>query len=300
MKNILPYIMMFLALIGCEDVIDIEVPKEEPRLVVNGIIRVDDLSEPFLPVEIKVSETNSFFEETPVTTLESILLLTEIYNEDGTIIEQTGFSSLIDLDEGSGVYVPNPNFSTEQRIATSVLQEGNVRFVLILEHKGRKYAATTRYTPVVPIDGIEQGSETLFREEGKEIIVSFTDDGDRDDFYVFDFDFGQFLVTEDTFYQGKSFEFSYFYNKDLEAGQEIEISILGADRGFYNYMNLLIEQTENNLGVFETPVATARGNVFDITGLDNIDVVDNVERPQAFPLGYFTIVQSFTETITIE
>ncbi len=300
MKNVFSYLIIFLSLVGCEDVIDIEVPTEEPRLIVNGIIRVDDLSQPFLPVKIKVSETNSFFEETPVTSLESILIVTEIYNEDGTIIEQTGFSSLIDLEEGSGVYVPNPNFSTEQRIATSVLQEENVRFVLILEHKGRKYAATARYAPVVPIDQIKQGTETLFNEDAKELIVSFTDDGDRDDFYVFDFDFGEFLVSEDAFYQGKSFEFSYFYNKDLELGQELDVSILGADRGFYNYMNLLIEQTENNLGVFETPVATARGNVFDITGLDNIDVVDNVARPKAFPLGYFAIVQSFTETITIE
>ncbi len=292
--------IVFLLLVGCEDVVEIEVPTEEPRLIVNGIIRVSDLSQPYLPVEIRVSETNSFFEETPVTSLESILILTEIYNEDGTIIEQTGFSSLIDLDKGSGIYVPNPNFSTEQRIATSVLQEENVRFVLILEHKGRKYAATTRYVPVVPIDEIRQGSETLFSGEEKEVIVSFTDNASRDDFYVFDFDFGQFLVTEDSFYQGESFEFSYFYNNDLKSGQELSVSILGADRGFYNYMNLLIEQTENNLGVFETPVATARGNVFDITGLDNIDVVDNVERPQAFPLGYFAIIQSFSETITIE
>ncbi|MEP3209339.1 MAG: DUF4249 family protein [Maribacter sp.] len=300
MKKMLSYLLLLLVLCGCEDVIDIEVPEEAPRLIINGIIRVDDLSQPFLPVEIRVSETNSFFEETPVTSLESILILTEIYNEDGTIIERTGFSSLIDLDEGSGIYVPNPNFSTEQRIATSVLQEENVRFVLILEHKGRKYAATARYAPVVPIDEVKQGTETLFDEEDKELIVSFTDNGDRDDFYVFDFDFGEFLVTEDAFYQGKSFEFSYFYNKDLQPGQVIDISILGADRGFYNYMNLLIEQTENNLGVFETPVATARGNVFDITGLDNIDVVDNVARPEAFPLGYFAIVQTYTETITIE
>jgi len=69
MKKLFPYLVPLLLLVGCEDVVDIEVPTEAPRLIINGIIRVDDLSQPFLPVEIRVSETNSFFEETPVTSL---------------------------------------------------------------------------------------------------------------------------------------------------------------------------------------------------------------------------------------
>jgi hypothetical protein len=43
-----------------------------------------------------------------------------------------------------------------------------------------------------------------------------------------------------------------------------------------------------------------RGNVFDVTDLDNIDVLDNAGQPEVFPLGYFAIVQEFTSTITIE
>ena len=77
------------------------------------------------------------------------------------------------------------------------------------------------------------------------------------------------------------------------------ISILGADRDFFNYMNNLIEQTEEGFGVFETPAATVRGNIFDVTDLDNIDVFDNVEQPEVFPLGYFAVVQEYRQTITI-
>jgi hypothetical protein len=300
MKKKLLFSILCFGLMACEDIIDIELPTQEPRLVVNGVIRVNDLSQEFIPIEIKVSETNNFFEATPVTSLESIVILTETLSEDGTRVVETSFSNLTDVDRGSGTYVPDPSFSTEQRIPTSVLENDNVRFVLIITYNERRYYASTKYVPVNPIEEIKQGTQQLFNEESTEVIVSFTDDGEQDNFYVFDFDFGEFLVSEDSFYQGKSFEFSYFYNKELQSGQEIAVSILGADRGFYNYMNVLIEQTENNLGVFETPVATARGNIFDITGLNNIDIVDNVERPQAFPLGYFAIVQSFTKTITID
>ena len=51
---------------------------------------------------------------------------------------------------------------------------------------------------------------------------------------------------------------------------------------------------------FETPVATVRGNIFDVTDLDNIDLFDNVEQPDVFPLGYFAVVQEYKQTITIQ
>lgn len=284
---------------SCQDVIEVEVPTGETRLIIDALMRVD-ITQEFIGVKVKVTETNNFFEELPVTSLENITIIYSTTREDGLVLS-TGTSSLIDLNEGSGVYVPNPNFSTEQRIRTGVLlQEEDVLFTLIIEHKGRKYAGQTRYAPSSPIISLAQGDKTLFSEDETEVIVAFEDDPDIDNFYVFDFDFDQFLVTEDTFYNGQEFEFSYFYDKNIDAGQEITVSILGADRTFYNYMDELITQSEEPQGPFQTPVTTVRGNVFDITGLDNIDIVDNAERPNDFPLGYFAIVQEFKRTLTIE
>lgn len=65
-------------------------------------------------------------------------------------------------------------------------------------------------------------------------------------------------------------------------------------------MNQLIEQSRIAQGPFQTLVSTVRGNIFDITGLDNIDICDNVERLNDFPLGYFAIVQEFKSTIILE
>lgn len=284
---------------SCQDVIEVEVPTGETRLIVDALMRVD-ISQEYIGVEVKVTETNNFFEELPVTSLENITIIYSTTRDDGLVLS-TGTSSLIDVDEGSGIYVPNPNFSTEQRIATGVLlQEEDVLFTLIIEHKGRKYAGQTRYVPSSPITNLTQGDKTLFSEDETEVIVTFEDDPDMDNFYVFDFDFGEFLVTEDTFYNGQEFQFSYFYDNNVDVGQEITVSILGADRTFYNYMDELITQSEEPQGPFQTPVTTVRGNVFDITGLDNIDIVDNAGRPNDFPLGYFAIVQEFKSTITIQ
>jgi len=65
-------------------------------------------------------------------------------------------------------------------------------------------------------------------------------------------------------------------------------------------MDLLIEQTTNDAGVFATPVATVRGNVIDATDIDNIDLFDNVDQPDVFPLGYFAIVQVYKDTLIIQ
>ncbi len=92
----------------------------------------------------------------------------------------------------------------------------------------------------------------------------------------------------------------YISTEDLQPGDLLQVSLLGADRTFFNYMDLLVEQTEGQQGPFPPPVTTARGNVFDVTDLDNIENVDNASQPEVFPLGYFAIVQEFTSRITIE
>ncbi|WP_297795446.1 DUF4249 family protein [uncultured Eudoraea sp.] len=293
------YVGLFIVLmlnVACEEVIDVEVPNEEPRLIIDALIRVD-IDEPYVPVEVKLSLSSDFFSDNTPTSAESVIIQYDEY-EDGTIINSF-FSSLAELDPGSGIYTPDPNFSSDQRIPTSILDR-NLVFNLLIRHEGRLYLGSTTYVPAVPIDSVFQGDGNLFTDDETEIIVTFTDNPDEDNFYLFDFDFAEFLVTEDTFYKGQEFSFSYFYDQKFEANTEIEIGLMGADETFYNYMDLLIEQTTNNAGVFATPVATVRGNMSDVTDIDNIDISDNVGQPDIFPLGYFAIVQQYKTSIILE
>jgi hypothetical protein len=283
---------------GCEDVIDVEVPVGEPRLVVEGLLRVDT-TQAYIPVEIRLTKTAGFFDEIePVTDVDEIVI---IYQEliNGIPSGETFRSSLTQLEPGSGVYVPDPSFDDDQRIPTSILED-DYRFTLVIGWQGRRYAAQTEYVTSVPIDELRLGDGTLFDEDETELIVRFTDDPSRDNFYVFDFGFGNYLASEDSFYKGQEFEFSYFYDEDFQPGDLIQVSLLGADRTFFNYMDLLVEQTEGQQGPFPPPVTTARGNVFDVTDLDNIDNIDNATQPEEFPLGYFAVVQAFTAEIIVE
>ena len=291
-------ILFCFGLTSCEDVIEVEVPTDEPRLVVNALMRVD-INEQFIPVEVRLTLTNNFFDEISTTSAEdNIVIISQAFDEEGNITG-TGTSSLWEEPLGSGIYVPDPTFDADQRIPVSATTV-DIMYTMVIEHQGRRYAAQTKYVPAVPIDNLEIGDGTLFEDEETELIVTFTDDPDRDNFYVFDFGFSEFLTTEDQFYKGQQFQFSYFYDREFEPGTELEVSILGADQSFFNYMDLLIEQTDGMQGPFQTPVATARGNVFDVTGLDNIDIFDNAGRPEDFALGYFAIVQEYKATVTVE
>ena len=295
--NKIGYIFILVCFcIGCEDVIEVELPATEPRLIVEALLRVD-VNEEFIPVEVKVSTTNNLFEEIPITSLERIIIISELY-EDGIIIG-TGFSHLAELNPGTGLYYPDPTFSTDQRIPTSIV-DFDILFNLIIEHEGRKYIAQTKYVPSTPITNLSIGPGRSSIDDETEMIIGFKDNPEEENYYVLDFDFGEYLVSDDKFYQGQQFEFSYFYDQIFEPGTTLNVSILGADKTFYNYMDQLIEQTDDSQGPFQTPKGTVRGNVFDITELDNIDVFDNTGEPNVFPLGYFAIVQEYKGEIVIQ
>lgn len=297
MKRFWIYVVVALTFISCEDVIDVELPEVETRLVVGGILKVDK-SQEFVDVRIAMKETSSYFEDNQPTQVESAVIYYGRPTRDG-LFESLSFSHLIEEEPGTGIYIPNSNFTEDQRIRTAYVEPG-ITFIMEITHKGRRYYARTDYAPAVPLDNLEQGDDTLFDDEETEVIVSFTDDPEAQNFYIFDFGFGEFQAVEDQFFNGQEFQFSYFYDSNLNVGQDVTVSIWGATEDFYNYMDLVVEQTTDNLGVFQTPVATVRGNVFDITGLDNIDIFDNVERPNDYALGYFAVSQVYSQTITIQ
>lgn len=285
MKRITPFILALLVFVSCEDVIEVDVPQEEPRLIVEALIRIDESQALFQPI-VKVSLTSSFFGTIPLTGLTDISILNLALPGDANFIV------LEETSPGSGLYQdPDP-------VGLNFFAEGEI--LLQLTHEGRRYFSRTEYVRAVPIDNLQQGDETLFDEDDIELEITITDPEETNNFYVMDFGEGEFLPIEDEFFNGQEFNFSFFPERELQPGDEITVSILGADQDFFNYMDLLVEQTFDNQGVFETPVATVRGNIFDVTDLDNIDVFDNVEQPELFPLGYFAIVQEYTQTITIQ
>jgi len=285
MKNIILFLGFIVLFSSCEDVIEVDLPETPPRLSIDGLTRLDT-SEAITTVTIKASLTSAFFNDVTPADLTSISIVNSDYVPASALD-----SNYLELNEvGPGVY--------EGSKETDFFIEGQLQ--LSIEHEGQQYLALTRYVPSTPITKLEQGTGTLFTGNETEIKVAFNDVANRDDFYLVDLDFDEYLVTEDEFYQGQVFEFSYFYDEGVTEGRELSIGLLGVDESLFNYMNQLIVQSGADQGPFQTPAATVRGNIINVTNIDDINNFDNVEDPNNFALGYFAVVQEYKASLVIE
>ncbi|GGW42897.1 DUF4249 family protein [Arenibacter certesii] len=264
------FILLLVPILACQDVIDVELPVGEPRLVIDAVIRINDTSQTTTRIRVKASQSSSFFDSITPAALQKISV---------TNTKNNTFIYLQETDFGTGVY--------EATWETAQLIDGELE--LNLNYEDQAFQAKTKFIPTVPIDSLRQGSSNLFGDDETEVLVRFTDNGERRDHYLFDFNFGEYLVTEDEFYQGQQFELSFFYDKDLKDQTELKISLIGVDKVFFNYMNQILQQSGSTSGPFSTPTTTVRGNIINISGQNN----DN------FALGYFAVCQTFSRTIVI-
>ncbi len=268
-KTIYLLAILFIA-VSCEDEIEVEVPTGETRLVIDATFEYFQNETPAV-VEggVKLTLSAPFFNNNVPTVSDATVFITNL--SDNTVI------SFIESEE-SGFFIP---------FSTNFIPEFNTLYQLTVQYNNETYIAKTQLVPTVPIDNIKQGDATLFDGDETEIIISYTDDASRDDFYFFDFDFNLFLTGEDRFYQGKSFSFSYFYDK-MVADKDITIKILGIDEQYYNYATLLIEQSDQGGGnPFQVPPAVLRGNIINTSNSNN------------YPLGYFTLSEASRFDFTI-
>ena len=282
LKKLVLVLLTFMT-ISCEDVIEVETPSTPPRLTIDALVRVNkDIAT--TKISVKAGTTSSFFEDVEPTKLDQVV----VFNPDYIPTSALDEGALTLSEVSPGVYEGEKN--------TKFFTEGELQ--LAIEHDGQSYLALTSFASGAKIDTIEQGDNSLFSENDKEIIISFTDDGEIENYYLFDFGRGEYLVTEDKFYQGQTFTFSYFIEDD--ANRKVDISLLGVDKPFYDYMDQLIVQAEGNQGPFQTPSATVRGNIINITDIDTTGSLDTIENSNNFALGYFAVCETFETSIILK
>ena len=284
MKRLL-FILSVLSLIwsSCQEVITVELPNQEPKLIVDALIRIDTTIGSTL-VTVSIRQTSDFFGEISPVSVDQITMsnLDNPGNNTDQVLDET--------EPGSGIY--QQFFSTEELARD--------RWFLQINYQGEFYVAESLMQYSVPIDQLTIGDGSLFTEESTELLVRYSDIGGREDYYLFDYGNDDFFASEDVFYDGQQFEFSYFYDEQFNPGDTLTVSIMGIDRDFFNYMNLLREQSEGGFGPFATPAVSVRGNLINATDINNNDNYNNVNDPDNYALGYFAIVQEYKGFIVVE
>ena len=265
MKKLLLLIVIGCLNSACEEVIQLDLPTESPRLVIEASLEM--IPNESITQVVKLTLTGGFYQEVNPVVTNAVVKLNDLTNN-------------LTFD-----FVYNTEFENYQLNFTPSF---DTNYKLSVIYNNETYESTNeQLMHAVPIDNLEQGKNTLFSGEEKEVLITYTDSGERDDFYLFDFGQQLYLATKDEFYQGNEFTFSYFYD-DLEAGDEVVIKIMGIDERHFNFMTMLIDQTENGGNPFNTTPSTVRGNLSNLT------------NPEHYPMGYFRLSETYSKSLILE
>ncbi|MEQ9426659.1 MAG: DUF4249 family protein [Cyclobacteriaceae bacterium] len=268
--SILPILLVLI--MSCEDVIKVDTPSEEPRLSIDALLKIDT-TDLFQRYQVKVRLTDSFFGQIPVTKLKQITI--------GAVLNERV--------PGSGNYEGSGGgFQFYEEF----------EYILQVEHQDQRYLARATNIATSAIDTITQVTHAS-SNDGVSIAISFKDAPDKKNFYLFDMGFSELMVLDDAFFNGQTHQFIYKYKTALKPDEQVEVAIMGIDEAFHNYMKQLISQSVDNISPFDTPVATLRGNIINVTEIDNIDFFDNVSQPENFALGYFAIAQIYKKSFIV-
>ncbi|WP_341216821.1 DUF4249 family protein, partial [uncultured Wocania sp.] len=148
-------------------------------------------------------------------------------------------------------------------------------------------------TPVSPIEYVEQKNDGGFTGDEIEIKAFYTDPKDIENFYLFEFrkpalNTINIEVYDDEFTDGNQI-FAFYSDETLTSGDQLEIRNYGISSRTYNYLNILLQQSDDESGdPFQTQPATVRGNCINQT------------NPNNFPLGYFRVSEANIFTYIIE
>ncbi|MBR9846097.1 MAG: DUF4249 domain-containing protein [Algicola sp.] len=270
MKKIV-YIIILVFAYSCEDVIDLDLPTSEPKLVIDASIdwlKGTSGNEQ----QIKLSLTAPFFDLEIPPANNATVFITDSNSNSFEFIE----------DGDTGIYLNN-----------TFIPEINGEYTLTVIYDGETYIATETLKSVSEITRVEQNLEGGFTGEETEIKAFFNDPADEENYYFFEFT-PTLPVTptldtfNDEFVNGNEI-FGFYVEEDLDPSQSVTIQIHGVSEQFYEYMFILLQQIENGGGgPFETQPATVRGNCINQTNPDN------------FPLGYFRLSEVDELTYTVE
>lgn len=271
MKQLIYIMILVISFSSCEDVIDIDLKTAQPRLVIDaGLIWVNGTNgnNQF----IKLSLTAPFYDNEVPPATGATVVVTDTKNNTFNFIEENQ----------TGIYINN-NF----------IPEINGLYHLTIVYNNDTYTASEQLMPVSPIEFVEQKNDGGFSGTETEIEAYYTDPKDIDNYYLFEFintstNLVSLEVYDDEFTDGNQI-FAFHSDEDLNAGDILEIRNYGISKPFYEYMNILLQQTDEESGdPFEVQPATVRGNCINATS------------PKNYPLGYFRASQVDTFSYIIE
>lgn len=268
-------ILVFLVAIlfnSCQDVVDIPLNTDKPRLVIDASINWEKGTSG-ADQKIKLTTTTNFYTNIIPTVSGATITVTNSSNTVFNFIE-----------------IPN----TGEYICNNFIPVVDEVFTLKIINNGQTYIATDKLKSVATINNVTQEIQTgVIRENILKLKANYIDPANIDNYYLYKYVFprairARYNPDEDTFFQGNPF-FSLAFQDNLLVGDIIQVTHFGITKEYYNYMNILLSVSGSQGGApFQSPPATVKGNIKNTTDFEN------------YPFGYFRLCETSTFNYTVQ
>lgn len=271
MKNIL-YLLCLFTLVSCEDVIDLDLPTAQSKLVIDASIKWQK-GTTGNEQTIKLSTTTGFYDSVIPTVSGATVFVT---NSSNTVFNFTESATI------AGEYV-----------CIDFVPTINENYTLTVQLNGETYTATEKLFATPTIENIEQTTVQGFGGDEIQVKFFYQDNGLENNNYLIGFKyaevaFPEFGALKDEFFQGNQM-FGFYTNPDLKSGDELFMRLQGISLRYFTYMDKIISIAGSTGGSpFSTPPATVRGNIVNQTNSKN------------YPLGYFNLSEIDTRNYIVE
>ena len=260
-----------LVLIGCTDVIHVDLETADPKLVIDATLDWEKGTSGNEQM-IKLSTSTGYYAPEFPTVSGAIIFVT---NTADMVFDFTE-------SENPGEYVCN-----------DFIAAVGETYTLTVILNGETYTATETLTATPDIaDTITQSNAGGIAGDELEIQFFYQDNGTQDNYYITSVRapsvaYPEYSLESDEQYQGN--QISQFYShEDLTSGDLLNIRLYAVSRRYFDYFNKIVIASGNDNNPFQTTPTGVRGNIINQTDAQN------------FPLGYFRLCEVATRDYTME
>lgn len=270
MKKIL-YILSIILFISCEEVIDVPLDTEKPRLVIDASI-LWAKGTTGNEQKIKLTTTADFYSNIIPKVSGAIV---QIKNSTNSIFN----------------FVETPN--TGEYICSNFQPIIGENYTLIIQYQGDIYTATEKLIATPVITHVTQTKVTGFTGDAYQIKFFYQDNGSETNYYLTSIKHSSIIspsitALKDEFFQGNQM-FDFFESDKIDPGDELFMTLQGINLQYFDYMSKLINISGGSgAGPFATPSATVKGNIINQSNAAN------------YPLGYFHLSEMDSRTYIVE
>jgi hypothetical protein len=276
-KTIVKYksrVLLFLVSIvfySCQDVIDLPLDTEAPRLVVEAnLLAIDGQSAS--NQTIKLTTTSDYYSETVPT---------------------ASGASVSVIDTKNNVFVFTESANSGNYICDNFIAEIGENYTLKITYKNQNYEAKETFLETPDIEEVTQEKKNFFGQDLTEIKFFFQDNGFETNYYLVGVNSSSQLLPaigalDDQFSQGNRM-FGLYRDDKLKTDDELILGLQSVSERYFNYLSKLIEISgSEGGGPFSTPPATVKGNIVNLTNKNN------------YALGYFSLAEGKGENYKVK